>query len=819
MFPNLFSALRLGNVETKNRIWFLGHRTNFGKMGLLTDRHIAYYRRRAKGGCGVIIVGELSIHPNDRPLESMIEAYHPEIVKRYQKLTASAHEFGATVLAQLNFHGYQSSGEITRKPIWGPSPIADIVHGETAKEMEPEDIETVTNAFADAAVLAREGGFDGVEIDMGHDSILRQFLSPLSNLRQDHYGGSFENRMRFPLKVVDEVAKRAGRDFLLGIRLCADEMFWGAITIDESRNFARIFEATGDVDYINTTIGSHYNHLYLILATMHTPKGFTIELSRQIKESVGIPVIAGYQINSPSMAEEVIAGKKADAVGFARPLICDPDFPNKSAGQADRIRFCIMDNEGCIGRLNQNKTLSCTQNPDVGYESLSGNGEFNPAMTKKKVIVIGAGPAGLEAARVARLRGHDVTIYEAAPDPGGQINIILKRPLRHPIKQIIHNLIYSIHDLGIELLKGENISSQKVVEMKPDAVIVATGSRPIARPVKGEYGPPEVLNVHEMLQGKYPVGPRVLFIDEHGGHYAAATAEMMVDQGMSVHMITSDLFIGIELAPMGDLYLSRQTKMKELAKLQKEIADIQNLKELSLSGNLKEAEKLLNEVETLLYFSGPYDSGSAIMELHSGQGGVEAMDWTNMLYRMYTRFFDKKGWAHEVIDETPGEEAGLKSITIQVVGEYAYGFLKHEAGVHRLVRQSPFNADNLRQTSFALVEVMPEIEESAEIEIKDEDLDWDFYRSGGHGGQNVNKVSTAVRLKHIPTGIVVTAQSQRYQGQNREYALKILRAKLWFLQEEERKKQEANLKADTKLRAGEIKSALTFCILTKWSRI
>lgn len=239
-------------------------------------------------------------------------------------------------------------------------------------------------------------------------------------------------------------------------------------------------------------------------------------------------------------------------------------------------------------------------------------------------------------------------------------------------------------------------------------------------------------------------------------------------------------------------------KMKEMSMLQGEIAKVEKITQLSATGNLAEAEKLLDELEVLLYFKGAYDSGSAIMELHSGQGGVEAMDWTNMLYRMYTRFFDKKGWVHEVIDETPGEEAGLKSITIQVVGEYAYGFLKHEAGVHRLVRQSPFNADNLRQTSFALVEVLPEIEESAEIELKDEDLDWDFYRSGGHGGQNVNKVSTAVRLKHIPTGLVVTAQSQRYQNQNREYALKILRAKLWFLQEEERKKQEANLKGGYK---------------------
>jgi peptide chain release factor 2 len=239
-------------------------------------------------------------------------------------------------------------------------------------------------------------------------------------------------------------------------------------------------------------------------------------------------------------------------------------------------------------------------------------------------------------------------------------------------------------------------------------------------------------------------------------------------------------------------------KMKEMSALQDQITKVEKITELSSTGDLTEAETLLDELEVLLYFTGDYDSGSAIIELHSGQGGVEAMDWTNMLYRMYTRFFDRRGWAYEAIDETPGEEAGLKSITVQVTGDYAYGFLKREAGVHRLVRQSPFNADNLRQTSFALVEVMPEIAENVAIELKDEDLDWDFYRSGGHGGQNVNKVSTAVRLKHLPSGIVVTAQTQRYQAQNREYALKILRAKLWLLQEEERKKQEANLKGGYK---------------------
>jgi len=239
-------------------------------------------------------------------------------------------------------------------------------------------------------------------------------------------------------------------------------------------------------------------------------------------------------------------------------------------------------------------------------------------------------------------------------------------------------------------------------------------------------------------------------------------------------------------------------KMKHLAELRKELEEGEMFEFLISEGDEGAVLKELGRLEFAVYLSGPYDSNDALLAIHAGQGGTEAMDWTAMLARMYSRYIERKGWESEIIDETRGDEAGVKSITFEVRGRYAFGFLKAEAGVHRLVRQSPFNADKLRQTSFAMVEVLPILEEDAGPIIKEEDLEWDFFRSGGKGGQNVNKVSTAVRLRHKPTGIVVTSQAQRYQGQNREYALRVLRAKLWEIEEQKKLSEERALKGGYK---------------------
>ncbi len=618
-FKHLFSPLRIGKVEVRNRISFQPHLTNFAVDCLPTDRHMHYWGERARGGVGLIITEEMSVHPTDRAYEKLVEVFHPEVIPRFRRITDRVHEFEAKIFAQLNHNGQQCDGTISRLPVWAPSPVPDVLFRETPKEMEPEDIEEVARYFGRCAVHVREGGFDGVELQFGHSSLARQFLSPLTNFRTDEFGGSLENRMRAPLMFIEAVRRAVGDDYTVGIRLCADEMIPGGLDLAQVQEIARRFEATGLIDFMDLSIATFYN-LYLVEGSMHTPLGYTVPLAAGIRESVKLPVFCTGRINDPVMAEKVLAAGQADMIGMCRALICDPFLPKKAEeGRMEEIRYCVADNQGCIGRMGVNKLLGCIQNPAVGLEARWGEGTLRPAAVKKRVMVVGGGPAGMWAAKMAALRGHRVDLYERGDELGGQVLIAMKGAGRDEFGVIARNEKAQLARLGVTVHLGVEVTEAMVLEQAPDAVIVATGSVPKAHPVAGADGP-AVFNVWQVLRGEAEVGRAVCLIDYDGHHRATSTAEYLADRGARVHIITSSLFVGAELGPLQDLYLTRQRL------LQKGVTFTPDIAVMELTGEAGDKRvKGFNVYSNEWGEWGPYDSLVLAMGQEADDGLYKAL--------------------------------------------------------------------------------------------------------------------------------------------------------------------------------------------------
>jgi mycofactocin system FadH/OYE family oxidoreductase 2 len=561
-FPHLFSPLTIGRVTVANRVSFSAHLTNLAADGLPTERLTDYLVARARGGTGLIITEEQSVHPTDRAYERLIEAFRPEVLPLYRRLTGAVHAFDTRIFAQLNHNGQQCSGSLSRLPVWAPSPIPDVLYRETPKAMEPEDIQEVIEHFALSAVHVREGGFDGVELQFGHSSLARQFMSPLTNFRSDEYGGELENRLRFPLELIAAVRRALGPDFTLGVRLCADELIPGGLTLEDTKGIAERLQATGQLDFFNLTLATFYN-LYLVGGPMHMPLGYAVPLAAGIKEVSTLPVFATGRINDPAMAERVLAEGQADMIGVVRGQIADPDFVRKAREErTEEIRYCIACNQNCYGRVGLNKTIGCVQNPSVGYEATEGERHLRPALRKKRVMVVGGGPAGMWAAKIATLRGHEVTLYEKGDELGGQVLLAAKGAGRDEFGVLARNERQQLARLEVRVEYGVDVSAEFVLEREPDAVIVATGSRPKVSPVGGADGP-DVFNVWQVLTGEAELGQRVLLIDYDGHHQATATAEFLAELGKEVHVVTSSLFVGSELGPSQDLYLSRQRLLQK----------------------------------------------------------------------------------------------------------------------------------------------------------------------------------------------------------------------------------------------------------------
>ena len=550
----LFSPLRLGPVVIRNRIVFSAHLTNYAAEGMPTDQHAAYYSARAAGGAGLIITEEHSTHPTDWPYEKMIHAFHPEVVPWYRKITEAVHRHNTPIFAQINHNGGQASSMYTRLPVWAPSAVPDPLFREVPKAVNTAEIAEIVRGYADVAARCRDGGFDGVELQCSHSSIVRGFLSPATNTRTDGYGGSLEHRARILREIVAAVRDALGPGLALGVRLCGDELIEGGITLDETVEVARMVEALGTVDYVNTSIGVATATLFMIEASMHIPPGYALFIASALRAAIKLPVIGVGRFKDPLQAERAIADGHCDLVGVVRGQIADADFAAKArSGAAGEIRLCLSCNQECVGRMGLNRWLGCIENPRAGRETTM---PATVALTRKpkRVLVIGAGPAGLQAAASAAEAGHSVTLCDEALEAGGQLRWAASVATRAELGDLVRNLVGQCRRSGVQFRLGCRVDAALVAAENPDAVVVATGARP-SRPwwAGSVEDQPHVVDVMDVLTGAATPQGDVVVIDELGFHQATSVAELLADRGCTVEILTPGMVVGQDLGITLDL--------------------------------------------------------------------------------------------------------------------------------------------------------------------------------------------------------------------------------------------------------------------------
>lgn len=526
----LFEPILINSLRLKNRILMPCLDPGFaGEGGVVNPRLIDYFTKRAKGGVAFIMLGPAVFDPVGIGGKSEYRIYRDEILEGLSTLVEAIHSCGVPVGLQLHHAGRQANPDLISANAVAPSAIPCPVRKFTPKALKIPEIERIILQYGEFARRVKQVGFDALEVHGSHGYLIAEFLSPYSNTRKDRYGGSLENRTRFAFQIIEEVRKNVGADFPIFFRIPGEEHVPGGLSKEETSLIAKLMEEAG-ADAIDVSAGN-YKTAEWIVPPMILPRGCNVRAAETIKRKVSVPVIVAGRINGPELAEEILRQGKADVIAMARGLVADPDLPIKTReGRAEEIRRCIACNV-CIDHLFQDKDIVCTVNPEVGRES---EFELKPAPQRKRVMIIGGGPGGMEAARVAGLRGHEVTLYEEHHRLGGRIEAACQASIKEEMKGLLEYYEAVLKPLGVNIRLNTKVDIDMVSQMNPDAIVMATGSVPLLPGIPGVHLS-HVVQAVDVLLDRVKIEDKAAIIG--GGTVGCEVAIFLAERGVDVTLL------------------------------------------------------------------------------------------------------------------------------------------------------------------------------------------------------------------------------------------------------------------------------------------
>jgi 2,4-dienoyl-CoA reductase-like NADH-dependent reductase (Old Yellow Enzyme family) len=535
-YPHLFSPFRLRGLEIRNRILSTGHDTDLGRHGLPSEALIAYQRARAKGGVGLIIVQVVAVHETARYTSEVLMGTSDAHIAAFRPLFQAIRAEGTTAFVQLFHPGREllARRDGIQQAAYAPSSAPTERFRIVPRALSTGEVEEIIEGYGQAARRMAEAGAQGVEIVASHGYLPTQFLNPLTNQREDRFGGSPENRLRFLEEVVAAVRRYAPPELILGLRLSGNE--YEATGIEEGEMLGLCRRLKDSFDYFNVIGGTSASTsgAIHIVPPMSIANAYLAPFAGALKQAIGKPVFVAGRINQPQIAEQVLASGQADLCGMTRAMICDPEMPAKTqAGKLDDIRACIACNQACIGHFHLGYAISCIQHPETGREL--DYGTVKPAGRRKRVLIAGGGPGGMKAAAIAAARGHEVTLYEAAPRLGGQALLAQQLPGRAEFGGIVTNLAREMELAGVKVVTNKAVDAALLAEVGPEVVILATGARPRRPAIEGAESA-HMVDVWQLLRGEVNVGASVLVADWRCDWIGMGVAEKLARDGCRVRL-------------------------------------------------------------------------------------------------------------------------------------------------------------------------------------------------------------------------------------------------------------------------------------------